>query len=102
MQRSGRYHTWTCCAAGFQTGRCRLGVKMRSPLSKPHVRFCRLRKIRSHGTMCELAGDLPVVAPLGRPSKELPPALDRLDVMHPTPIPIRAEPAATRCGEMVE
>src|SRR5262249_22877935 len=26
MQRSGRYHTWTCCAAGFQTGQCRLGV----------------------------------------------------------------------------
>src|SRR5262249_1335303 len=21
------YHTWTCCAAGFQTGLCRLGVK---------------------------------------------------------------------------
>ena len=27
---------------------------------------------------------------------------DRLDVMHPTPIPIGAEPAATRRGEMVE
>src|SRR5229473_3239742 len=22
----GRYHTWTCCAAGFPTGLCRLGV----------------------------------------------------------------------------
>src|SRR5215813_359962 len=29
-------------------------------------------------------------------------APDRLDVMHPAPIPIRAEPAATRCGKMVE
>jgi hypothetical protein len=28
-------------------------------------------------------------------------ALDRLDVMHPAPT-IRAEPAATWCGEMVE
>jgi len=26
MQRRERYHTWTCCAAGFQTGLCRLGV----------------------------------------------------------------------------
>ena len=33
---------------------------------------------------------------------ELPHALDWLDVMHPTAIPLRAEPAATRCGEMVE
>ena len=29
-------------------------------------------------------------------------ALDWLDVMHPAAIPIRAEPTATRCGEMVE
>ena len=36
------------------------------------------------------------------PSKELPRALDRLDVVHAATIPIRAEPAATRCGEMVE
>ena len=35
-------------------------------------------------------------------SKELLRALDRLDVMHPAPIPIGAEPAAARCGEMVE
>src|SRR6516225_9025534 len=45
-------------------------------------------------------------APLGRSvgisSSELPRALDRLDVMHPAPVPIGAEPAATRCGEMVE
>ena len=26
MQRRGQYHTWTCCAAGFQTDLCRLGV----------------------------------------------------------------------------
>ena len=32
----------------------------------------------------------------------LPRALDRLDVVRPAPIPIRAEPAATRRGEMVE
>jgi ABC transporter substrate binding protein len=25
----GRYHTWTCCTAGFQTGLCQLGVKTR-------------------------------------------------------------------------
>jgi hypothetical protein len=29
-------------------------------------------------------------------------ALDRLDVVHAAAIPLRAEPAATRCGEMVE
>src|SRR5215510_14780347 len=29
-------------------------------------------------------------------------ASDRLDVMHPAAIPLGAEPAATRCGEMVE
>jgi hypothetical protein len=29
-------------------------------------------------------------------------ALDWLDVMYPAAIPMRAEPAATRCGEMVE
>jgi hypothetical protein len=34
--------------------------------------------------------------------KELPRALDRLDVVHAAAIPLRAEPAATRCGEMVE
>jgi hypothetical protein len=28
--------------------------------------------------------------------------LDRLNVMDTAPIPIRAEPAAIRCGEMVE
>ena len=33
---------------------------------------------------------------------ELPRALDWLDVMYPAAIPMRAEPAATRCGEMVE
>jgi hypothetical protein len=32
-------------------------------------------------------------------SKELSPALNRLDVMHPAAIPIRADPAATRCGD---
>jgi len=32
----------------------------------------------------------------------LPRALDWLDVMYPAAIPMRAEPAATRCGEMVE
>ena len=26
MQRRGRYHNQTCCAAGFQTSLCRLGV----------------------------------------------------------------------------
>ena len=36
------------------------------------------------------------------PPKELPRALDRLDVVHAATIPIRAEPAATRSGEMVE
>ena len=35
-------------------------------------------------------------------NKVLPRALNRLDVMHPAPIPIGAEPAATRRGEMVE
>jgi len=40
--------------------------------------------------------------PPGVPSKELQRALDRLDVVHPAPIPIRAEPAATWCGQMVE
>ena len=29
-------------------------------------------------------------------------ALDRLNVMYPAAIPLRAEPAATRCGELVE
>ena len=29
-------------------------------------------------------------------------ALNRFDVMYPAAIPLRAEPAATRCGEMVE
>ena len=33
---------------------------------------------------------------------ELPRALDWLDVMYPAAIPMRAEPAAPRCGEMVE
>jgi len=33
---------------------------------------------------------------------ELPRALDWLDVMHPAAIPTRAEPVATRGGEMVE
>jgi hypothetical protein len=33
---------------------------------------------------------------------ELTRALDRLDVMHPAPIPIGAEPATTWRGEMVE
>src|SRR5262249_5448636 len=31
-----------------------------------------------------------------------PVGFDRLDVMHPTPIPIGAEPTATRSGERVE
>jgi len=31
-----------------------------------------------------------------------PVGFDRRDVMHPAPIPIGAEPAATRRGEMVE
>jgi hypothetical protein len=30
----------------------------------------------------------------------LPPALDRLNVVHAAAIPVRAEPTATRCGEM--
>jgi hypothetical protein len=34
--------------------------------------------------------------------EELPRALNRLDVVHAAAIPLRAEPAATRCGEMVE
>ena len=33
---------------------------------------------------------------------ELPRALDWLDVMYPAAISMRAEPAATRCREMVE
>src|SRR6516164_638467 len=44
----------------------------------------------------------PLVRSVGLSSSELPRALDRLDVMHPAPVPIGAEPAATRCGEMVE
>jgi hypothetical protein len=36
------------------------------------------------------------------PSKGLPRALDRLDVVHAAAIPMRAKPAATRCREMVE
>src|SRR5262249_28593741 len=46
MQRSGRYHTWTCCAAGFQTGRCRLGVKTRIRLLGAYVSFRQLRTCR--------------------------------------------------------
>jgi len=34
--------------------------------------------------------------------KQLPRALDRVDVVHAAAVPLRAEPAATRCGEMVE
>jgi hypothetical protein len=37
-----------------------------------------------------------------RPKKLSALALDRLDVVHPAPIPIGGEPAATRRGEMVE
>jgi hypothetical protein len=32
----------------------------------------------------------------------LPRALNRLDVVHAAAIPLRAEPTAIRCGEMVE
>jgi len=35
-------------------------------------------------------------------AKELARALDWLDVVNAAAIPLRAEPAATRCGEMVE
>jgi hypothetical protein len=36
------------------------------------------------------------------PLRRIASALDRLDVVHAAPIPMRAEPTATRCGEMVE
>ena len=43
MQRRERYHTWTCCAAGFQTGLCRLGVKTRIRPVRAYVSFHRQR-----------------------------------------------------------
>ena len=45
-KRRGRYHTWTCCAAGFQTGLCRLGVKPGSRRVGAYVSFRRLRTLR--------------------------------------------------------
>jgi len=46
--------------------------------------------------------DLAVVTYRDFMSTPLARALDRLDVVHAATIPLRAEPAATRCGEMVE
>src|SRR5271165_6549290 len=46
MQRRGRYHNWTCCAARFQSGPCRFGVKTRMLLGYRYVSSFRLRTCR--------------------------------------------------------
>jgi ABC-type uncharacterized transport system substrate-binding protein len=52
---------------------------------------------KPHGTYPSTARTAPFA-----PTVLLLRALDRLDVVHAAAIPLRAEPAATRCGEMVE
>ena len=50
MQRTGQYHPWTCCAAGFQTGLCQLGVKTRIPPFWAYVSF--FRQLRTWRCQC--------------------------------------------------
>jgi hypothetical protein len=48
MQRRGRYHTWTCCVAGFQSGRCLLGSKPEAVRTAARLLWPRIASERDH------------------------------------------------------
>src|SRR6516225_7917799 len=70
-----------------------LPPKADTPRTTPAASSWRTSSSRPRASAHSRVSQALLAAPVG---------FDRLDVMHPTPIPIGAEPAATRCGEMVE